>query len=64
MTGPTDAALADYERRNKHWLDTLRGHYTSLELPSDLPQDLREMLENIEPEAYHTSPNGATTNED
>jgi len=64
MSGPTDAAIADYDRRNKHWLDTLRGHYTSLELPSDLPQDLREMLERIEPEAYHTHPKSEQTNED
>lgn len=41
----TDAAIADYETRNKHWLDTLRGYRQTLDLPVDLPEDLRQMLE-------------------
>ena len=57
MSGPSDAAIADYDRRNKHWLDTLRGHYTSLDLPSDLPHDLREMLEAKPLQDYPDQPN-------
>jgi len=61
MSGPTDAAIADYDRRNKHWLDTLCGPYTSLDLPSDLPQDLREMLEAKPLQDYPVRPDRSDT---
>lgn len=45
MNEATDAALADYERRNAVWLEKLRPKEDTL--PDDLPIDIRNFLEQM-----------------
>jgi hypothetical protein len=40
-----DAAIADYERRNREWLDRIQPKYDKL--PDDLPLDLQQFLEDL-----------------
>ena len=44
-----DAAIEDYERRNRKWLDVLekRKPQTSEVLPEDIPLELKQFLEDL-----------------
>lgn len=46
MSGPTQAALDDYEQRNAQWMDRIRGQRPE-PLDPDMSQELRAFIDDM-----------------